>query len=246
MRQITQALPIALLCALTVTITACGSANEFKLHDEPGTEPVQNEEQLASQDPALNQPPVPEELSEPSALASYEHLDPKRLVSSNLLKKAVLYFDANKSNIQNKNYLSVIDFSKKSTLTRFFIINMKTGEVWALHVSHGKGSDPGHDGYAEKFSNVSGSNQSSLGFYKGAETYSGKHGFSLRLDGLSSTNSKARARAIVIHGADYVQESTVIQGRSLGCPAVSMSVRTEVINRLKNGSIIYAGLSAKE
>lgn len=228
-----------LMGVLIVTITACGKTSEFKLQDEVGWEPMETEELLGIQEPSI----APEVLSETSALGSYQHLDPKRLVPNNLLAKAVLYYDANKSKIQNQNYLAVIDFSKKSTLTRFFIINLKSGEVWALHVSHGKGSDPGHDGIAESFSNVSGSNQSSLGFYKGAETYSGKHGYSLRLDGLSTTNSRARARAIVIHGADYVQESSVIQGRSLGCPAVSMSVRTEVINRLKNGAIIYAGLS---
>lgn len=242
MRKITQ----GLLCLSVAALTACGSPSAFevRLPDEEGTEEVLNDEQLAGEIAAPA--PAPIEMSDSTALSNYQHLDPKKLVPSNLLKKAVLYFDANKSKITNQSYLSVIDFSKKSTLSRFFIINMKTGEVWALHVSHGKGSDPGHDGYAEKFSNVSGSNQSSLGFYKAAETYTGKHGLSLKLDGLSTTNSKARARAIVIHGADYVQEKSVIQGRSLGCPAVSMSVRTEVINRLKGGSIIYAGLSAKE
>lgn len=236
----------SLLCVSIIAISACSAPNSFevRLPDEEGTEEVLNDEQLVGEIAAPA--PAPVEISDSSALANYEHLDPKKLVPSNLLKKAVLYFDANKSKITNQTYLSVIDFSKKSTLTRFFIINMKSGEVWALRVSHGKGSDPGHDGYAEKFSNVSGSNQSSLGFYKAAETYTGKHGYSLRLDGLSTTNSKARARAIVIHGADYVQEKAVIQGRSLGCPAVSMGVRTEVINRLKGGSIIYAGLSAKE
>jgi hypothetical protein len=230
------------LTILLGTMVACGSSSEFKLHDELGSEVLQNDEQLISQEPALPN----EELAEPSVLEKYQHLDPTHLVPTNLLEKAVLYFDANKAKVKNQNFISVIDFSKKSTLTRFFIINVQTGVVWPLHVSHGKGSDSDHDGVAEKFSNSSGSNQSSLGFYKTAETYSGNHGLSLRLDGLSSTNSLVRARAIVIHGADYVQESSVIQGRSLGCPAVSMKVRDEVINRLKGGAIIYAGLSAKE
>ena len=117
---------------------------------------------------------------------------------------------------------------------------METGSVWNIHVSHGKGSDSNHDGLAEKFSNVSGSNASSLGFYKTAETYQGKHGYSLRLDGLSETNSKARPRAIVVHGADYVKDKEVIQGRSWGCPAVSRMHSKKVIDLIKNGSLILA------
>jgi hypothetical protein len=110
-------------------------------------------------------------------------------------------------------------------------------------VAHGSGSDKANDGYAEKFSNVSGSNASSLGFYMTAETYNGKHGLSLRLDGLSSTNSNVRARAVVIHGASYVSDSDIKAGRSWGCPAVSMASKDKVIKMLKGGSIIYAGLS---
>lgn len=178
-----------------------------------------------------------------NVLSKYQHLDPKHEVPTDLLEKAVTYYDANLNKIANKNYLSVIDFSRKSTLKRFFIIDMKTGAVWGIHTSHGKGSDTNADGIAEKFSNTSGSNMSSLGFYRAAETYSGKHGLSLRLDGLSSTNSKARARAIVIHAADYVSEKNVIQGRSWGCPAVAPENRDTVISKLKGGSIIYAGLS---
>ncbi len=177
-------------------------------------------------------------------LDKYQYLDPNHEVPTDLLQAALTYYDANLSKITNKNYLSVIDFAQKSTKKRFFIIDMKTGKVWAIHTAHGAGSDSNHDGFAEKFSNVSGSNASSLGFYKAAETYSGSHGFSMRLDGLSSTNSKARARAIVVHAADYVQESAVIQGRSWGCPAVAPQNRDKVISLLKGGSIIYAGLSS--
>ncbi len=178
-------------------------------------------------------------------LAKYQHLDPKHEVPVKLLETAVLYFDSHLSSIANQNYLSVIDFSQRSTKARFYIIDMKSGAVWAIHTSHGKNSDPDGDGYATSFSNKSGSNQSSLGMYKAAETYYGKHGLSMRLDGLSSTNSNARARAVVLHQADYVQESAVVQGRSWGCPAVANENRDEVIRRLKGGSLIYAGLSAQ-
>src|SRR5690606_28831407 len=108
-----------------------------------------------------------------------------------------------------------------SNKKRLHVINMSTGAGWSLHVAHGKGSDKNHDAYAERFSNTSGSNASSLGAYLTAETYSGSNGYSLRLDGLSTTNSNARRRAVVVHGASYVKDSNVKQGRSWGCPAVS-------------------------
>ena len=72
---------------------------------------------------------------------------------------------------------------------------MASGEVWTLHVAHGEGSDPDDSGYAKTFSNVEGTRASSLGFFTTAETYSGEYGYSLRLDGLSSTNSKATRAA---------------------------------------------------
>lgn len=178
--------------------------------------------------------------SEASILARYNHLDPNREVSTSALKKAILYFDKNKAKIKNKEYLSLIDFSKSSSRKRLFIINMSSGKVWALHVAHGKGSDSNHDGYAEKFSNVPNSKASSLGYYLTGSTYQGSNGYSLKMDGLSSTNSKARGRAIVIHGAKYVRQSDVKQGRSWGCPAVAWELRTTVINMLKGGSLIYA------
>ena len=140
--------------------------------------------------------------------------------------------------------MTVIDFAKRSSQNRFFVITIKTGSVWAIRTAHGKGSDAEHDGYAEKFSNVPNSNASSLGAYIAAETYYGSHDLSLRLDGKSSTNSKARERAIVIHGASYVQEANVIQGRSWGCPAVSMPNRDKVVNTLKGGSLVFAGLGS--
>lgn len=245
----------AALFAVTMTLAAgCGRAgqNVPALPDEPMSEP-QNPSAETPQDNGSKEAETPPASNNPAAgvgsgnsgvLAKYDHLDPNRVVPDSLLKKAVEYYDANLSKIANKNYLSVIDFSKRSTTARFYIIDMKTGKVWAVRTAHGKGSDPQHDGYAKTFSNQPGSNMSSVGIYKTAETYYGSHGLSLRLDGLSSTNSLARSRAIVIHGADYVQEKAVIQGRSWGCPAVAMDNRDEVISKLKGGSVIYAGRSS--
>lgn len=233
-----------------LALTACGES-QVALPDSPLTE---QEAQL--NEPAPAPAPIENTIQESQQtlsnsekagiLAKYPHLDPERIVPTALLEKAVIYFDTNKSKIANKNYISVIDFSKKSSKPRFFVVDMKTGAVWAVRTSHGKGSDANHDGFAEKFSNVSGSNASSLGIYKTAETYQGGNGYSLRLDGMSSTNSNARRRLIVIHGANYVQESNVIQGRSSGCPAVDHGIRDKLINRIKGGSVIFAGLSGEQ
>lgn len=177
-------------------------------------------------------------------LAKYSHLDPKHIVPTNLLEKAVLYFDANLGNFPNRNYLGVYDYSLRSTKARFYVVNLKTGDVWAVWSAHGKGSDADHDGYAEKFSNASGSNASSLGFAKTVETYqSAKFGYALRMKGLSTTNSNIYKRAVVIHGAKYVSDREVIQGRSYGCPAVAFENRDKLVNQLKGGALIYFGLS---
>lgn len=236
--------------AVMLTLSACGPGIPV-LPDDPNNEPAattptdggNNNSEGSTDLPSVTPPVVttPSGGSREEVLKLYDYVDPNHIVPTKHLETAILYYHANKASLKNAAVLSVIDFSQKSTQKRLYIINMSTGSVWNLTVAHGKGSDAEHDGFAEKFSNVSGSNASSLGFYKTAETYQGSNGYSLRLDGLSSTNSNARPRAIVVHGASYVQDSAVIQGRSWGCPAVSMANRDKVINTIKGGSLIYAG-----
>lgn len=151
---------------------------------------------------------------------------------------AIQFFDRNASNLDNHNYLTIIDMQKHSGSDRFFLTNLNTGKVEKFVVAHGKGSDPDHDGLATRFSNIANSNATSLGFYQVSETYSGKHGYSVRLDGLSPTNSKARARAVVIHGASYVKRGLAKMGRSFGCPALDDKLSTGVIQRIKEGSLL--------
>lgn len=170
---------------------------------------------------------------------AYSHLDPSHEVPSALLTKAINYFDSHKSIIKNQSTLGVIDFSQHNSKERFYLIDMVSGQVDKYLVAHGKNSDPDYDGYATQFSNTPGSEMSSQGFYLTAETYDGSHGYSLRLDGLSTTNSNARSREIVIHPADYVTPGAKI-GRSWGCPAVDPRYSVEIINRIKNGVLIYA------
>lgn len=173
--------------------------------------------------------------------SDYSHLDPDKIVPKELLSEAVSFYEANIQKIKNPRLMGVIDFKQHSSKERFYIIDMESGRVETYITAHGRNSDPDHDGYATKFSNTPDSHMSSLGFYLTAETYYGSNGYSLRLDGLSSTNSLARKRAIVIHGADYVQ-SEGKPGRSYGCPAVEMRYHKDLIDQLKGGSLLYAGL----
>lgn len=170
----------------------------------------------------------------------YSYLDPENLIPKNLLTPAVSYYDQLKSRINNKNYLVVIDYKQHNSKERFFLVDMISGHVEKYLTAHGKNSDPDFDGYATAFSNEPNSLMSSLGLFLTAETYIGNHGLSLVLEGLSSTNSNARARAIVIHGASYVTPGEKI-GRSWGCPALDLRYTNEVINKIKGGALIFAG-----
>lgn len=182
-------------------------------------------------------------LQAPVMAGDYSHIDEGRKISKSALRKALKYYDRNYGSLRNKDVITLIDMSKHSSKKRFFVVDMNSGRVKSYYTSHGSGSDRNHDGYAERFSNTPNSKMSSLGFYKTAETYHGKHGYSLRLDGLSSTNSKARSRAIVVHGADYVSNSYVRSqkktGRSWGCPALDRKYSKKVIREIKGGSLLY-------
>lgn len=167
------------------------------------------------------------------------NIDPHHLVNQTALREALDYFAAHQKIIENKQYLTVIDFSLYSGLPRFHVINLQTGEVESLLTAHGKGSDPENTGYADHFSNEGGTHMSSLGPYLTGDTYDGAHGLSLYLDGLAPTNSNARDRTIVIHGAEYVDPSRQKMGRSWGCPALPMSDYQRVIGLIKQKSLLY-------
>lgn len=138
--------------------------------------------------------------------------------------------------------LTIVDFSLSSTQERIWVIDMKTQKVILKSlVSHGKNSG---SEYATDFSNENESYKSSLGFYVTGETYTGKHGLSLRLDGMEyGINHNARSRAVVVHGADYVSKSFIKNtgrlGRSQGCPAVPYEIHKELIETIKGKSCIF-------
>lgn len=140
--------------------------------------------------------------------------------------------------------LAVIDYSLPSTEPRLWVFELEPQPrlLFVEHVAHGRGS--GED-LAQQFSNVEGSHQSSLGLFRTAETYQGANGYSMRLDGLEpGINDRARERAIVMHGADYVDPDLARQqarlGRSFGCPSVRTRVARQVIDALREGQLLFA------
>jgi len=164
---------------------------------------------------------------------------PQSAMGPDLWSEALAARTAHADKIANDRYMIVIDYRRHSSEPRFFLVDMETMTADGYLVSHGQGSDPDHDGIADTFSNISGSKMSSLGTFVTAETYYGKHGLSLRLDGLDDANSLARDRAIVIHGADYVFPGGTKIGRSWGCPALEQAVAADLIPRIAEGTLIY-------
>ena len=235
---------LLMACQLVIVISSCAPATGVipteVLPDDTDVETPFDEKVSEQNNRRIWAEKPYDEASRSRILASFQHLDPQRLIRDELLERAVLFHFTYRDRLRTDT-LSIIDFRKPSWEPRFFIVNLKSGAVHAMHVSHGTGSDSNRDGYAESFSNRPGSNASSLGFYVGAETYQGKNGLSLRLDGRSETNSNARGRAVVIHGANYVQDRSVVQGRSWGCPAVSWQNLQRTVNGVKQGGLLLIG-----
>lgn len=143
--------------------------------------------------------------------------------------------------IQKDNILTIIDFSLPSNSKRLFVIDLVSGQLlFNTFVSHGRGSGTV---LATRFSNAFNSFKSSLGFYTTADTYNGKHGYSLRLEGQEAgINDNAYNRGIVIHSANYVSENAADRGyigRSQGCPAIPEALKKPIIETIRNGSCLF-------
>lgn len=214
------------------------------IEDQQSQEEVEFQEQQILQDFGRQEPSILE-IESMEIPRAYNHIDPMGQIPNNLLRRALNFYDQYKQNFSNQRYITVVDFSKRSNNKRLFVINMSSGQVYGFRTAHGSGSDVDNDGYVESVSNVNNSHQSSKGFYKVSEIYYGKYGRSIRLDGLSSTNSRVRSRAIVIHGSDYVREANVLQGRSWGCFALSWSVKDDIVDLINGGSLMYADFSSQ-
>lgn len=170
-------------------------------------------------------------------------LDKTNLNLSVFRKAMVGYYNIQrKPSTAIKPLVTIIDFSRSSRQKRLWVVDLKTNKLlYYTYVAHGRGTG---DEFARTFSNQPNSFKSSLGFYLTAQTYQGKHGLSLKLNGLDKNyNTNAFSRAVVIHGADYVSESFIKQygrlGRSLGCPALPIKETQAIISTIKNNTCLY-------
>ncbi|MBO9671836.1 MAG: murein L,D-transpeptidase catalytic domain family protein [Sphingobacteriaceae bacterium] len=148
-----------------------------------------------------------------------------------------------------KSILTIADFDQESCKKRLYIIDLASKKLlmntWVAHGQNSGGDKP------SSFSNNINSNQSSLGFYLTGEIYNGKHGRSLKLDGMDQGfNNNARERSIVVHGASYVSQETINQlgrlGRSQGCPAVSAKLADQVINNISDRTVLFINNSDQQ
>lgn len=144
--------------------------------------------------------------------------------------------------LKNDHLVTIADFSQPSANKRLYVIDLETKRVlFNTWVAHGKNSGQEE---ASAFSNTPESNKSSLGFYVTLNTYNGKNGYSLQLDGVErGFNNNALQRGIVVHAADYVNENYIHSqgwiGRSQGCPAVAPELSQPIINTIKDGSCFF-------
>jgi hypothetical protein len=161
-----------------------------------------------------------------------------------LVQRALDALDMHRDRIPWRDIVGIADFSLPSRTPRFHLLSVADGSVTSHLVAHGRGSDPEHTGWLERFSNQPHSYATSAGAYRTGDFYSGGHGHSMRLEGLDPTNSNAASREIVLHGAWYVSEQMVgehgMLGRSEGCFAVASSSLEEIFTRLGPGRLIYA------
>ena len=165
-------------------------------------------------------------------------------VNPMLFQRAKAALATHGASIRNRDTISVVDFSLPSSEPRFHVIHLASNQVESFRVAHGSGSDPDHSGFVEMFSNEFGSHATSNGTYITADTYEGKYGLSMKVDGLDATNNNAEPRAIVIHNAWYAEDDMIPVhgklGRSEGCFAFSRASQWKVMSRLGGGRMIYA------
>ena len=164
-------------------------------------------------------------------------------INPTLFQKAKAALDS-RNWVRHRDFIGIADFSAGSHEARFHVVHLPSGHVESVRVAHGSGSDPGHTGFLDHFSNQPGSEATSNGAYTTTDTYHGKYGLSMKVRGLDWTNNNAESRAIVIHNAWYAEPEMVNihgkLGRSQGCFAFSRKDQWNVMQRLGDGRLIYA------
>ncbi len=153
------------------------------------------------------------------------------------------YAKARQEDLDKRQILTIVDYTKPSTARRLWVLDLNTHTVlFNDYVAHGQNSG---GNYANAFSDSPGSLASSLGVFLTESTYSGKHGYSLRIKGLEKGfNDRAESRDIVFHRADYATAKFAQAhgrlGRSWGCFAVSPAIADSLIHTIKNGTLVFA------
>lgn len=191
-------------------------------------------------------PLTPPPLTVPSTQPLGPVLDPDYLIRRPLMHAALDALKRHGDRVERQDRLYIVDFQVHSSAPRLFRLDLATGTATAYRTAHGKGSDPAHTGFAQRFSNVPESNASSVGAYLTAGMSSGaKHGPNVLLDGLDPTNSEVRDRAIIVHGADYCEPAYLAAngklGRSFGCFAVSQADLQALRPDMDGGRLLFAG-----
>ena len=191
---------------------------------------------LPSQAKAITPNPYAAVPQQPAVPAAPAGIDPQ------LFGRAKAALDQHK--IYARDSIGVVDFSRPSSEPRFYLVDLMSGNVEAFRVAHGRGSDPDHSGFVERFSNDFGSYASSNGTYTTGDYYDGKYGLSLKVRGLDWSNYNAEPRAIVIHNAWYAEDDMIPLhgklGRSEGCFAMSRENQYKTMRKLAGGRMIYA------
>jgi len=190
--------------------------------------------------------PVPTAAPQPVAVAaSGPAIDPHGVVRKDLMERARAAMDAHGHKISRRDRMYLVDFQKFSGEDRFYEVDLEGGWVTAYRTSHGRGSDPAHSGFAQRFSNEMNSHMSSIGaFATAGASWGGQQGPNVLLDGLEYSNNRARERAIIIHGADYADPAFLARegklGRSYGCFSVSHADLTPLRERMGEGRLLFA------
>ena len=165
-------------------------------------------------------------------------------VDSQLFARAKAALERHRPSLRHTDKIGIADFSSPSRDPRFHVVDLASAQVTSHRVAHGRGSDRGHTGFLEQFSNDFGSNATSNGAYRTADFYHGKYGLSMRLHGLDWSNNNALDRAIVVHQAWYAEEDMIgihgKLGRSEGCFAFGRDSHFDVMRTLGDGRMIYA------
>jgi hypothetical protein len=165
-------------------------------------------------------------------------------VDPQLFARAKAALERHRGTLRHTDRIGIADFSSPSRDPRFHVVDLASGQVTSHRVAHGRGSDRGHTGFLDNFSNDFGSNATSNGAYSTADFYHGKYGLSMRLNGLDWSNNNALDRAIVVHQAWYAEPDMIgvhgKLGRSEGCFAFGRESHFDVMRTLGEGRMIYA------